>query len=144
MLTEEKHAILKSLIDTSSPDELKWIKEYLSSLISDKNIITLNAGANASVKKLTIVYGTETGNSKKLATDFASKAKKKQIQTKLVSLDQYRLNDLEKEELFVTVISTQGDGEPPAAALKFYDYIHQNGFKLPNLQYAVLALGDSS
>ena len=97
MLTEEKHAILKSLIDTSSPDELKWIKEYLSSLISDKNIITLNAGANASVKKLTIVYGTETGNSKKLATDFASKAKKKQIQTKLVSLDQYRLNDLEKE-----------------------------------------------
>ena len=144
MLTAEKHAILKSLIDTSSPDELKWIKEYLSSLISDKNIITLNAGANASVKKLTIVYGTETGNSKKLATDFASKAKKKQIQTKLVSLDQYRLNDLLKEELFVTVISTQGDGEPPAAALKFYDHIHQNGFKLPNLQYAVLALGDSS
>lgn len=95
-------------------------------------------------EKLTIVYGTETGNSKKLATDFATKAKKQQIQTKVISLDQYRLNDLSKEELFVTVISTQGEGEPPTAALKFYEHIHLNGFQLPNMQYAVLALGDTS
>ena len=45
------------------------------------------------------------------------------------SLDQYRLNDLPKEEYFLAVISTQGEGEPPAAAKKFYDHIHQNGFQ---------------
>ena len=63
---------------------------------------------------------------------------------KLVSLDQYRLTDFTKEEYFITVISTQGEGEPPIAAQKFYDHIHNNGFKIPHLKYAVLALGDTS
>ena len=81
---------------------------------------------------------------KKLATNFAATAKKSGINAKLVSLDQYRLNDLAKEEFFFTIISTQGDGEPPAAAKKFYDHIHQNGFKVNQLKYGVLALGDTS
>jgi sulfite reductase (NADPH) flavoprotein alpha-component len=42
------------------------------------------------------------------------------------------------------VISTHGDGEPPAAAKKFYDHVHNNGFKLEKLKYSVLALGDTS
>ena len=36
------------------------------------------------------------------------------------------------------------DGEPPAAAKKFYDYIHGNTFLLDKLNYAVLALGDTA
>lgn len=144
MLTKEKHALVKSLVDASTKEELIWINGYLSGLIGDTKSEEVQSVTVASAKKLTIVYGTETGNSKKLATDFATKAKKQQIQTKLLSLEQYRLNDLAKEELFVTVISTQGEGEPPAAALKFYDHIHQNGFQLFNMQYAVLALGDTS
>ena len=42
------------------------------------------------------------------------------------------------------MISTHGDGEPPAAAKKFYDHVHKNGFKLEKLKYSVLALGDTS
>jgi sulfite reductase (NADPH) flavoprotein alpha-component len=96
------------------------------------------------VQKITIAYGTESGNSKRLATEFATKAKKAGIIAKVVGLDQYRLNDLPKEEYFFTVISTQGEGEPPATAKKFYDHIHQNSFRLDNLKYGVLALGDTS
>ncbi len=144
MLTKEKQALIQSLVDTSSKEELIWINKYLSELIGDEKSTEVISSAITFSKKMTIVYGTETGNSKKLATDFATRAKKQQIQTKLLSLEQYRLNDLLKEELFVTVISTQGEGEPPAAAQKFYDHIHQNGFQLPNMQYAVLALGDTS
>jgi sulfite reductase (NADPH) flavoprotein alpha-component len=44
----------------------------------------------------------------------------------------------------LTIISTQGEGEPPAAARKFYDHIHQNGFRLEKLKYAILALGDTA
>lgn len=79
-----------------------------------------------------------------MASDFAAKAKKVGINAKLVSLDQYRLADLPKEDYFVTVISTQGDGEPPVGAKKFYDHIHQNGFTVPKMKYGVLALGDTS
>ena len=41
-------------------------------------------------------------------------------------------------------MSTQGDGEPPAAAKKFYDYLLQNEMPLKQLKFGVLALGDSS
>ncbi|MFI5156215.1 MAG: sulfite reductase flavoprotein subunit alpha, partial [Chitinophagales bacterium] len=40
--------------------------------------------------------------------------------------------------------STQGEGEPPAAAKKFYYHIHQNGFKLEKMKFGVLALGDTA
>ena len=99
---------------------------------------------NAGPEKITIVYGTETGNSKRVAIDLTTKAKKNNFVVKLVSLDQYRLTDLAKEDNLLVVISTQGDGEPPVAAQKFYDHIHHNGFRLDNVKYSVLALGDTS
>src|SRR5205814_2219545 len=76
--------------------------------------------------------------------DFATKAKKIHINAKVIGMDQYRLNDLPKEEYLLAIISTQGEGDPPDAAKKFYDHIHLNGFKLEKLKYSVLALGDTS
>jgi sulfite reductase (NADPH) flavoprotein alpha-component len=152
MLTNEKLKILQDLISTSSKEEIIWLNGYIAGLIAQSNEGAeniLQSGRDGQivkpqVGKITIAYGTETGNSKKLATDFAAKAKKNGINAKIVSLDQYRLDDLHKEEYFFTVISTQGDGEPPAAAKKFYDHIHKNGFKLQKLKYGVLALGDTA
>jgi len=149
MLPENKlHAFLE-LVRTCTPDELIWMEGYLNGLLSCRDEKSELKGqpevaGKSLVNKITIAYGTETGNSKKVALDFANKAKKSGVQAKLVSLDQYRLNDLPKEEYFFTVISTQGDGDPPAAAKKFYDHIHNNGFKLDKLKYGVLALGDTA
>lgn len=143
MLAEPKLKLLTDFINQLSKEELIWVNGYLSGLVATP--ITAKAEpVNNPTQKITIAYGTETGNSKKLATDFAAKAKKKGIATKLVSLDQYKLTELPKEEYFITVISTQGDGEPPVTAQKFYDHIHNNGFKLPQLKFGVLALGDTA
>ncbi len=143
MLAENKLKALLDLIDQSTNEELLWINGYLNGIVSTKTIPEKPVSKNG-INKITIAYGTETGNSKKLATEFAAKAKKKGIHAKVQSMDQYRLNDLNKEEYFLAVISTHGDGEPPAAAKKFYDHVHQNGFKLDKLKYSVLALGDTS
>ena len=145
MLTANKLKIIQDLINSSSKEELIWLNGYLSASITNKEpeAVATNTSANA-VTKITIAYGTESGNSKKVASDFAAKAKKNGIHAKVVSLDQYRLHDLQKEEYFFTVISTQGEGEPPAAAKKFYDHIHNNGFKFEKLKYGVLALGDTA
>ncbi len=146
MLSANKLKIIHDLITSSSKEELIWLNGYLAGLIEhrEEKKETVGTASTAGVNKITIAYGTETGNSKNLASDFAAKAKKNGINAKVVSLDQYRLNDLSKEEYFFTIISTQGEGEPPDAAKKFYDHIHQNGFKLDKLKYGVLALGDTA
>jgi sulfite reductase (NADPH) flavoprotein alpha-component len=144
MLTKEKQAQLQALVHNATKEELAWVNGYLSGLLGEGLTTASPNLAVGAPQKLTIAYGTETGNSKKLATDLVAIAKQKKILTKLVSLDQYRLSDLVKEEYFVTVISTQGEGDPPPAAQKFYDHIHQNGFQLPQLKFSVLALGDTS
>ncbi|AKQ47733.1 sulfite reductase [Rufibacter radiotolerans] len=150
MLAEVKLNALKALVGQSSKEELIWMNGYLAGLISQGIALpeaapeVVAAAAKPVVGRVTIAYGTETGNSKRVATEFASKAKKTGINTRVVSLDQYRLNDLEKEEYFLAVVSTQGEGEPPAAAQKFYDHIHQTDTKLSKLKYSVLALGDTS
>ena len=144
ILSNEKLLALQQLVSNASKDELIWMNGYLSGLLSDGAEVQQQVAAKPGVNKITIAYGTETGNSKKLAVDFAAKAKKVGINAKVVSLDQYRLNDLPKEEYFISLISTHGEGEPPAAAKKFYDHIHSNGFKLDKLKYGVLALGDTS
>lgn len=141
MLAEPKFKVLSELIGQLSKEELIWVNGYLSGLVANP---LPNTNISGITQKITIAYGTETGNAKKLATDLAAKAKKKGIPVKLASLDQYKLTELPKEEYFITVISTQGDGEPPVGAKKFYDHIHHNGFKLPQLKYAVLALGDTA
>ncbi len=143
MLAENKLKTLLELIAKSTNEELIWMNGYLNGIVS-KQVPVEAPVVKSGVNKITIAYGTETGNSKKLATEFAAKAKKKGIHAKVQSMDQYRLNDLTKEEYFLAVISTHGDGEPPAAAKKFYDHVHQNGFKLDKLKYSILALGDTS
>ncbi|MBO9200382.1 MULTISPECIES: diflavin oxidoreductase [Niastella] len=166
MLAEHKLKLLQDLVRSSTKEELVWMNGFLAGVLMnchDQSALAPTSSAavasapatvpapgaaavesKPAVSKITIAYGTETGNSKKLATDLAAKAKKSGIQAKVVSLDQYRLNDLAKEEYFFTIISTQGEGEPPATAKKFYDHIHQNGFKLPQIKFGVLALGDTS
>jgi sulfite reductase (NADPH) flavoprotein alpha-component len=146
MLVEAKLKALQDLINTSTQDEIIWMNGYLSAVIFQNSGSKTQEAAPVKngINKITIVYGTETGNSKKLATTFAAKAKKKGINAKVMSLDQYKLTDLSKEEYFFPIISTQGDGEPPAAAKKFYDHLFQNGYELGKLKYSVLALGDTS
>lgn len=150
MIAHSKIKQVQEMVAGLTKEEMIWLSGYLSGLAGAEANLLPAEGSNAtpattaaSVQKITIAYGTETGNAKKLATSLAAKAKKKGIQPKLVSLEQYKLTDLPKEEWFFTIISTQGEGEPPAGAKKFYDYVHQDGVKL-KLNYGVLALGDTS
>ncbi|WP_419494685.1 diflavin oxidoreductase [Chryseobacterium bernardetii] len=149
MLSETKLNILKQISSDFSRDESIWASGYLAGLAG----VPLSAAQpplqgtlpeQNTVKKITLAYGTETGNSKKLATALAGIVKKKGIQVKLADLSQYKPKDLSKEEFFFVVISTQGEGDPPVLAKKFYDYIYENEINLSTLKFGVLALGDSS
>lgn len=144
MIGEAKLKQLHEFLGGYSKEELIWINGYLSGIVNGG--FTQSSGHTPAVQKIKIslVYGTETGNAQRLAIQLAAVAKKRGVQLRLQSLDQYRLTDLEKEEYFFIVISTQGEGEPPVNGKKFYDYIHATPLRLPELKFGVLALGDSS
>lgn len=142
MLTA-KQKEFQEFVKDATPTELVWMSGFLQGLLSQNNLASV-VEKSLAVSTCSLLYGTETGNSKKLASDFAAKLKKQGVQVKLKSLDQYRLNDLEKEENLLLVMSTHGDGEPPEAAKKFYAHIHTQNLALNKLQYAVVALGDTA
>ena len=62
-----------------------------------------------------------------------------------VALDEYKSRQLTTEKNVVFIVSTHGEGDPPAMAEDFYNFITGKRLpKLPNLNYSVLALGDKS
>lgn len=147
MLATLKLQNFRELVKDASKEEIIWMNGFLSALMPSG--VTLNVpetqpAKNTALAGCTVVYGTETGNSKKVAVDFSARLKKQGVQMKMKSLDQYRITDLSKESCLLVVLSTQGDGEPPASAKKFYDHILQNDLSLSHLKYGVLALGDSA
>lgn len=143
-----------NFIETASREDLVWMHGYLSAklgfsdgkaaLPSGNEAVGLQDTLRTKVSRFTLAYGTETGNSKNLATSLAKKAKALGFQVKLAGLDQYRLKDLSKETYFFLIVSTQGDGEPPQAALNFFEFIQQADLDLSPLRFAVLGLGDTA
>ncbi|AFJ90790.1 sulfite reductase flavoprotein subunit alpha [Blattabacterium sp. (Blaberus giganteus)] len=143
MLSESNNKIFFKLIQESSKEEIIWMCGYMYGLLfynKDSKIFQ-----KKEEEKITLVYGTETGNAKNLAFDFYQKAKNEKLKIKLISLDQYCLKDLEKEDYFFIIMSTHGEGEPPFSAKSFFNFIHHNkNIFLKNMKYSVLALGDRS
>ncbi|MEO7757374.1 MAG: assimilatory sulfite reductase (NADPH) flavoprotein subunit [Dokdonella sp.] len=96
-------------------------------------------------ERLTIVYGSQTGNARRLAEKLAHDAENSGLAVRLVRADAYPQRELKSERLLYIVISTQGDGDPPDDARGLVDFIV--GKRVPqlvDLKYAVLGLGDSS
>jgi sulfite reductase (NADPH) flavoprotein alpha-component len=155
MLAEEQLKSLNDLVQKHTREELLWISGYLAGL-ANKNghtpAVNGNGSANGhhgtaatvAAKTITLLYGTETGNAKRAAATAAHHIKHAGQRVKMFGLDQYKFTDLPKENNLLIIISTQGDGDPPVAAQKFYDYIHHESIKLTNIHYAVLALGSTS
>jgi sulfite reductase (NADPH) flavoprotein alpha-component len=97
-----------------------------------------------STVKALILYGTESGNSEKLADRAAKEAKKKGIASTVKNMADLSPADLKKHANLLVVVSTWGDGEPPDGATKFYKEFMAGADLLPNLRYAVCGLGDTS
>ena len=150
MLSETKLSLLQQLAQSASKEEIIWTKGYLSGFLDRIELLggtTENLPTNpitaVAVKPL-IVYGTETGNSKKVASNLLATFKKNKIQAKVIDVFQYDVAKLEKETLVVFVMSTQGEGEFPQNAAPFYEKLKASNVNLNQLSYAVLGLGDSS
>lgn len=147
MLSETKLSLLQQLAQNASKEEIIWTKGYLKGFLDRVELLDGTTEghilAPVAVKPL-IIYGTETGNSKKVASNLLAAFKKNKIQAKAVDVFQYDINKLEKESLVLFVMSTQGEGEFPQNAIPFYEKLKASNANLNKVSFAVLGLGDSS
>lgn len=93
--------------------------------------------------KLTVLYGTETGNCRGVAEKVAKKGAKNGVEVDVHDLAEYTLDELKAvENPVLIVISTWDDGMPPPKAAPFCNSLMTSEESFSNLRYTVLALGD--
>lgn len=125
-----------------SPQQKLWLSGYLAGLSGSQDTPIAN---NNKPQQLTILYGSQTGNCRLLAENFAQVSQSKGIKSIVISLADYKPRQIVKEKCVVLIVSTHGEGEAPDDAQIFYDYLFSNKKpQLKSLQYSILALGDSS
>ena len=82
---------------------------------------------------------------KPLPENWPRKLASRGVEVVSVALDDYKTRQLISETNVVFIVSTHGEGEPPAMAEDFHGFITgKRSPKLPNLNYSVVALGDKS
>jgi sulfite reductase (NADPH) flavoprotein alpha-component len=95
--------------------------------------------------RVTVLYGSQTGNSRALAEKLHQKLEAAGLEARVLRTGEYQVRELAKETLLYVVISTQGDGDPPDDAKSFFDFVtSKRAPQLPQLQFGVLGLGDTS
>lgn len=107
--------------------------------------IAPQAAPAASLPQVTVLYGSQTGNSKKVAHQISAKVRERGFQVVVADMNDYPTKNLKSEKIALFVISTQGEGEPPIAAEEFHKWLL--GTRAPQLdgvQFSVCALGDRS
>lgn len=126
-----------------SPAQLQWVSGYIAGLGAVGQAAAETQPETG--KTLTILYGSQTGNGEAIAAALAAQAGEQGFATTLHSLADYRQSNLRRESLVVFVVSTHGEGDPPDDAELFHEFLlSPRAPQLPELGYAVLALGDSS
>lgn len=143
----EKLARLARDLEGLTAAQLYWVAAWSAAQAgqAQRSGPVAAAPAGKVAERLSIVYGSQTGNAKRLAAQLASRSEAAGLPVRLLRADAYPQRDLAQERHLLLVISTQGDGEPPDDARGLFEFITgKRAPKLPALQFAVLGLGDSS
>src|SRR5688572_1328141 len=103
------------------------------------------AAATAAAPSLTIISASHTGNGRKISEKLLAAVQALGVQARMIKAGDYQPREIAKEKLLYVVISTHGDGDPPDEARGLYEFLGtKRAPQLPELQYSVLSLGDSS
>jgi len=146
-LNTEQTNSLQTAVSGLTPQQLQWVSGYTAGLAAagGQTLPSTGEPVAGSDDKLTVLYGSQTGNGEAIAETLVRQAKAQGFAARAVSLAEYKPSSLKRESLLTFVISTHGEGEPPDDAELFYEYLMSaKAPKLADLKYSVLALGDSS
>jgi len=137
------------LVQELSKEQLLWLGGYLSGV----GLGALRNGADTQqavvspveTKTIKVLIGSHSGNGKIIGKALSELAQNSQQSIELHSMVDYKPKQLKNDEQVLFIVSTHGEGEPPAQAEEFYRFLgSKRAGDLSHLNYAVIALGDSS
>jgi len=146
-LNDDQHRFFQQFISSVSPEQLAWAGGYLTGLVAQElvlssGITTASDGASADI---TILVGSQTGNSETLAEQTHQLAANRGLRTVIKKMVDYKLPQLKAEKNLLVIVSTYGEGDPPDNAREIYEYLFsKRAPSLKQVHFAVLGLGDSS
>ena len=157
-LTTDQWTQVNQLATSLSHEQAIWISGYFAGLshraragAAAGEIAELappsqgSAAGAAATRLLTVLFASETGNSKTLAKALVDKAAAQGIQARLADMAEYKTRGLKDEQDLLVLTSTHGEGDAPQTAVGFFEFLEsRKAPKLPQLRFAVLALGDST
>lgn len=158
--TSEQAELINKLLPALTEAQLNWLGGYLTfyhagtgnvNTVASELAVTdvLEAPAAAVVpqvpREATILFGSQTGNSQRLAGRLADSLKEQGFDVTLSAMNKYKTNNLKKAGYLFILVSTHGEGDPPDNALTFYEYLYsKRAPRLDDTKFSVLALGDVS
>ena len=138
---------LQALVSQLNPIQQAWVSGYLAAAaqLAGQGAGPVAQAPVVEAATLTILYASQTGNAKGVASRIKAAAESQGLAVSLQDIASYKTNALAKEKYLIIVTSTYGEGEPPEAAVSFHKFLFgKKAPQLPQLRYAVLGLGDSS
>ena len=150
LLTQAQSALVEQLTTNLDGAGLWWLSGYAAGLaraqmLSVARPVAVPVADAQAAPTLTIVYGSQTGNAKRVAESLGQQVEAAGLQVRVLRADAYPTRELKQERYLAVVISTQGDGDPPDDARGFVEFITgKRAPALADLHFAVLGLGDSS
>ena len=143
---DEQIAALNTVMSSSTPDQRTWLAGFLAGFAAANDtsgVASVLAAPAARRAPLTILFGTESGNSEALAAQARKAATKLGFAPKVVDMADISMAQLAELENVLIIASTWGEGDPPQRAIDFQDALMADDApRLIKMRYAVLALGD--
>jgi len=156
---QEQVDLLNRLLPTLTETQQIWLSGYLSALgkvapstassgtlqATGSAVPTLQNSSIAVSREVTILFGSQTGNSQRLAKALSKNLEDRGFQVALSAMRDFKPNGLKKIHNLLLLVSTHGEGDPPDNAISFYEFLHsKRAPQLEELRYSILALGDTS
>ncbi|MEK6480956.1 assimilatory sulfite reductase (NADPH) flavoprotein subunit [Catalinimonas sp. 4WD22] len=149
--SDQLDKLISAFSDLSS-EQIQWLSGYFAGTTNtlvqqtapQKEQNPLAEKSTSDQVSLLILYGTQTGNSEKLALHMEKCAESTSLEVTVKSMAEFKGKDLKKVTNLAIIVSTQGIGEPPVQAEELYSFLHsKRAPKLDHIKYTVLALGDT-
>ena len=140
----EEIEILNRVVGPASVHQRAWLAGFLAGLDAATAPAQV-APAARPAEPLTILFASESGNCEKLAGDMAKAARKQGLRPEIIDMADLDLGRLAGVRRLAVIVATWGEGDPPARAANAYaDLMSDKVPALANVEYAVLALGDTA